>query len=185
MTRLLSSAFEAVGFHPAEAAGRANLFEQVGQCWGQVIASPPTIAYHVPGRIDVLGKHTDYAVGRSLVCATEQGLAVLASPRADDELRVVDARSSETRIVRIDAGVPPVRGDWANYPTTVGRRLASDFGALHGADLAFASDIPFAAGVSSSSAIVVAVALVLIEINRLRERPEFAAAIPTPEALGG
>ena len=59
--------------------------------------------YHVPGRIEVLGKHTDYAGGRSLVCATEQGMAVETAPRADRTVRIVDAVAREaTRLVLAD-----------------------------------------------------------------------------------
>ena len=49
-------------------------------------------AWWVPGRIEFLGKHTDYAGGRSLLCATERGFAVVAVPRADS-LRLRDGGS--------------------------------------------------------------------------------------------
>ena len=50
--------------------------------------------WFVPGRIEVLGKHTDYAGGRSLLCAVERGFCVTAVPRDDDVMRVVDVGQS-------------------------------------------------------------------------------------------
>ena len=63
------------------------------------------------------------------------------------------------------------RRGWTVYPAAVARRLARDFpGALVGADIAFASDLPLAAGLSSSSALVVAIFAALSAINRLADR---------------
>ena len=53
-------------------------------------------ALFVPGRLEVLGKHTDYAGGRSLLCAVEQGISFAIRPRSDSQVRVVDATSKET-----------------------------------------------------------------------------------------
>ena len=153
--------------------------------------SVPTSTLFVPGRIEVLGKHTDYAGGRSLVTATEQGFCVVARAREDSRFRMADL----TRGIEIDFAMgpdlAPLLGHWSNYPQTVARRLWANFatgaqnGALRGADVAFTSDLPRAAGMSSSSALVVATYLVLAEVNALAERPEFRVAIQSSEALGG
>ena len=69
---------------------------------------------------------------------------------------------------------------------TVARRLARNFGALErGADIAFSNTLPRAAGLSTSSALVTAVALVLVEVNELGARPAFRAAIPDGLQLAG
>jgi galactokinase len=176
----------AAGFLDEEVDRRAKAFDLVLARWRERFGPrDPTIAYHVPGRIEVLGKHTDYAGGRSLVCATEQGLAVLAAPAAGPRVRLVDARSQEQRDFEIDRAVRSLRGDWVNYPITVARRFLLDLGPLEGVDLVFASNLPYAAGVSSSSAIVVATALVLIAVNRLDARPEFTTVVRSLEELGG
>jgi galactokinase len=68
----------------------------------------------------------------------------------------------------------------------VGRRLARNFpGLAVGADIAFRSTIPRAAGMSTSSALITAVYLVLAQVNRLSDRPAYQEAIPTREALAG
>ncbi len=169
------------GFDAAEVARRLPLFTMTrsagfqGRNW-----------YHVPGRIEVLGKHTDYAGGRSLVCATEQGFAVGAAPRADGTVRIIDAVAQEVREFPAATALVPPRGDWANYPMTVVSRLVRDFGPrVSGFDLAFAGDIPIAAGVSSSSALVVAVALAAIDLFQLEATEAYRANIASPEDLAG
>jgi galactokinase len=140
----------------------------------------------VPGRIEFLGKHTDYAGGRSLVCATEQGISVTARELKRGVLRITDAASGEHAELPLDPRLEIPRGEWVAYPATVARRLARDFGSLEtGLDLSFTSDIPRDAGLSSSSALVVAVALALADANHLEDRSAWREAIPGREALAG
>lgn len=144
----------------------------------------PAIRLWVPGRIEFLGKHTDYAGGRSLLCAIERGFCVVASPRVDHVVRVRDARTGEIVEGTLDARTEGTSGHWGNYPLTVARRVGANFEPpLAGVDMAFASDLPIAAGISSSSALVVATFLVLAEVNQLESRAEFRRAIDSPEAL--
>ena len=183
MTGSLHDRLIAAGFRGAEAARRAAVFAPVEAAIG---ADGRQWAFeHVPGRIEVFGKHTDYAGGRSLVCTTQQGIAVAFAPRTDALLTLVDAARGERREVPIAPGLAAPRGDWVNYPMTVASRLARDFGPLHGVDLVFASDLPLAAGLSSSSALVVAVARALIDQNRLTESPIWRRTLMTTEDLGG
>lgn len=138
----------------------------------------------VPGRIEFLGKHTDYAGGRSLLCAIERGFCVVAVSRADHGVRIRDARSEETVEGALDARTQGRVGHWGNYPLTVARRVGANFAApLVGVDMAFASDLPIAAGISSSSALVVATFLILSAANRLEARREYSEAIDGSEAL--
>jgi galactokinase len=140
----------------------------------------------VAGRIEILGKHTDYAGGRSLTCAAERGFTVAWAPRADAGLRLVDAADGRRVDLPLDGSVTPAVGQWVNYPATVVRRLARNFGALPtGADVAFHSTLPRAAGLSTSSALVTAVFMVLAAANDLRGRDDFRAAVPDDEALAG
>jgi len=141
----------------------------------------------VPGRIEVLGKHTDYAGGRSLLCTVERGLVIVAAPRADRRLCVVDA----VRQGRVDIDLATalslrnMRG-WPLYPTTVARRFVRNFGdAVGGAHLAMASGLPSAAGMSSSSALTVGIALALAHCGGLVHQHAWSAALPTTLDLAG
>jgi len=173
---------------PAAATSKGALFARAGESLGSLgcATGPQTHAYYVPGRIEVLGKHTDYAGGRSLLCAVERGICLLASPREDAEIRVVDALQGTPVAFRLDPALVPPSGQWANYPMTVARRMARNFPtARRGADIAFASDLPAAVGLSSSSVLIVATFLALAEINRLHTTREYLANLRTDEALAG
>jgi galactokinase len=140
----------------------------------------------VPGRIEFLGKHTDYAGGRSLVCATGQGISVTAREIGEPVLRISDLVSGQKAelALRPDLDIP--RGEWVAYPATVVRRFVRDFGPLTtGLDLAFSSDLPQDAGLSSSGALIVSVALALADANRLQERSAWRNELPDREALAG
>lgn len=144
----------------------------------------------VPGRVELLGKHTDYAGGRSLLCAAERGICVAAASRGDDHLRVHDAVSGETVKLRLsedalmETASQRASGHWSVYVGAVAQRLARNFGGpLTGADVVIASDLPQAAGMSSSSALVVAMFLVLARVNDIESRDGYRRAIQTPEQL--
>jgi galactokinase len=147
-------------------------------------------AFFVPGRIEVLGKHTDYAGGRSLLAAVERGFVVVAVPRADERVVVIDAVDGERVAFEAgevdDASVAGGRPSWTRYPAAVLRRMERNFpDAAGGVDLAFASDLPPAAGLSSSSALVVATFLALGAVRRVGEADAYRAAIHADTDLAG
>jgi galactokinase len=142
----------------------------------------------VPGRIEFLGKHTDYAGGRSLICAAERGICVVAAARRDNRLQVHDAVSDETLACNLDE-----RGSldtnrespdsWSGYIHAVARRMVRNFSPLVGADIVIASDLPQAAGMSSSSALVVAIFLALARANDIQSRDAYRRVIHNCEQL--
>ncbi len=146
--------------------------------------SAPAIALFAPGRIEVLGKHTDYAGGQSLVTAVEKGFCLVAVCRQDTSIRVISAESGERIECELSPEMIPTLGHWSNYPMTVARRLARNFPTkLRGADISFASDLPSAAGLSSSSAMIVVVFLSLAIANELTRHPEYQYNIQSREDL--
>jgi galactokinase len=173
------------GFDATAAESRARQVSLAVDRLGQATPREPLGAWVVPGRIEVVGKHTDYAGGRSLVAAVPRGFAVVAAPRDDDRVRVIDARYPGEIAWSPDEAERVFPG-WTNYVATVARRLTTNFpGASLGADIVIASDLPRAAGVSSSSALVVGLAHALIDRGRLRERPEWRAAVSDPRDVAG
>ena len=140
-------------------------------------------AYWIPGRIEVLGKHTDYAGGASLLAASGRGIALLLTAQDHANLYFHDARSGEGFSTDRAGRVLGTAPSWHVYPLTVVQRIASNFGPVSsGGAMAFASNIPPSAGMSSSSALVIAVALALQSLCRYHETKRFAAAIDRPEA---
>lgn len=128
----------------------------------------PARAFHVPGRIEVFGKHTDYAGGRSLLAACERGFVFVTVPRDDAVVRVVREQDGDVRECTLMSGATQMAeidgsdGDWAVYPLVTARRLARNFGLSRGVWIALACDLPPSSGLSSSSAIVVGTALALL-----------------------
>jgi len=146
----------------------------------------PVSAFFVPGRIEILGKHTDYAGGKSIVVALQYGFCIVAIKRNDRQLVITDIASNEKVQFEFSAEIEPEAGRWSNYPMTTAKRLAKNYeGPLYGADIAFISDLPAASGMSSSSAMIVAFAMVLMDINRLAQSSEYKANIKSMYNLAG
>ncbi|MBN1853701.1 MAG: hypothetical protein JW829_13295 [Pirellulales bacterium] len=153
----------------------------------------PATACIVPGRIEVLGKHTDYVGGRSLIAAAEQGFCAVAVARRDATVHITDIQNGENCAFELSADLVPTAGHWSNYPMTVARRIARNFpsgfgqkhGQLRGADIAWISDLPPAAGMSSSSALIVLTFLLVSRINNLASRENYTQNIGRLEDLAG
>jgi galactokinase len=166
----LAQALEEAGVSAEVASARASRLRRVLSTLGTERRDIDTwAAWFVPGRIEVLGKHTDYGGGRSLICAAERGFDVVSAPRADGRVALTDLGRG-TRLLLELSGLdgPPPAASWATYPLTVLRRLSRNFPEMRrGIDLVFESDLPSAAGMSSSSALMIAVLLALVRANRL------------------
>src|SRR5437867_4194437 len=113
----LPAALEAAGMHGAAAAGKGTLFARACRGLESLAADGPakagpylSAAFFVPGRLEVLGKHTDYAGGRSLLCTVERGICLVAIPRDDDGIRIVDAADGSTVTCRLDPNLPASAG---------------------------------------------------------------------------
>ncbi|MFZ1934694.1 MAG: galactokinase family protein [Thermoguttaceae bacterium] len=153
---------------------------------GEAHRGRPPLGFFVPGRIEVLGKHTDYAGGRTMVAAVERGLCVAALPRDDRQMIVIDAASGETIVFAIDCELKPQTRTWSTYPVTVARRMARNFpGAVRGADIAFVSDLPPGGGMGSSSGLITAIFLAMADVNRLTARDEYWHNIGSNTDLAG
>lgn len=178
-------AFVRAGFAEDDARSRLHLIEAVSERHRAMAAVAPDWCWFVPGRIEIFGKHTDYAGGRSLLAAVPRGFVVAASPRSDDVVRVSDVRAGETRALRLSEAAE-IQPGWLNYVAAVVRRLSLNFpGGSLATDLTIASDLPRASGLSSSSALVVGVATALIRRGGLEDRPEWRAAISSAFDLAG
>jgi galactokinase len=176
------------GMTSSEALVKGRLFARAAERLIQAGYSQADLAsaVFVPGRIEVLGKHTDYCGGRSLICTVERGLCFLAVPRRDRAINFYAEDLGESAAMSLDPELRPTVGHWSNYPMTIVRRIARNFpGALLGADIALAGDLPRASGLSSSSAMMIGTFLLLGAFNRLDERPEYRSAIRSSEDLAG
>jgi galactokinase len=115
--------------------------------------------------------------------AAERGFFFVAVPRRDQTLRIQDVQGGQEVSFQIDPDLLP-HSHWPNFPMTVARRLARNLGKeILGAEVAFASDLPRAAGMSSSSSMLIGFSLILIYLNQLYELEEFRKNIKSIEDL--
>jgi galactokinase len=161
---------------------RADLFERIRAATPPGAA--PDVFLWVPGRIEFLGKHTDYAGGRSLVGAVERGIGFTAVPRSDRAVTIRDVLSDLETSFLLDAELAPQLGTWASYGMVAARRLARNFpGMLRGADIYFASNLPPSAGMSSSSALISGIFWILARANQIERHPAYRPTLGTLEQL--
>lgn len=143
--------------------------------------------WFVPGRLEVLGKHTDYMGGRSLLAAVDRGITAtlvgVETPRARFVVSTTAVPGELFLTPGVDPGLPA--GHWGNYVQAALDRLALNFGELSPARITFDSNLPLASGMSSSSALVVATALAVVDDNDLREHPAWKANIVDDLDLAG
>ena len=140
-----------------------------------------TRRYVVPGRVELVGKHVDYAGGRSLTCAVDLAITAQVVSLGDPVVRVRDAgqRGGVEVPLRADAERSAGSPRWGSYVFAVARRFARDFPtARAGIDVRLTSTLPRSAGLSSSSALVVALAMALVDANHMEQDAGWCAAMP-------
>ena len=176
--------FEALGMTPADAASRAALFTTLDAHAQPILEGPAEWRRFTPGRIEIFGKHTDYAGGHSLVAAVPRGITLVARRRTDGVVRVGDIFDGQVIEVDPSREAPAHYRGIQRYVHVVAHRFFLNFpGCDLGANIAIASDLPRASGLSSSSALVVGVALALIERAGLRNRDEWHRHLSRVEDL--
>jgi galactokinase len=120
--------------------------------------------FRAPGRINLIGEHTDYNDGFVLPAAIDKAMFVAASPRVDRTV-VAESMDLEGRIsIDLEHREAPPRNEWGKYVQGVALILELSGYRLPGADLLIASDIPLGAGLSSSAALEVSVGFALAGI---------------------
>ena len=181
----IASQFTSLGMSPADAASRAELFATLAARSRPILEGQAEWRRFTPGRIEIFGKHTDYAGGYSLLAAVPRGIALEARRRADGIVRVGDIFDGQVIEVDPATEAPPHYRGIQRYVHVVAHRFHLNFpGSDLGANVAIASDLPRASGLSSSSALVTGVALALIARANLREHPEFQRHIRDSHELG-
>ena len=117
--------------------------------------------FRAPGRVNLIGEHTDYNGGFVLPLAIDRETAVAAAPREDRIVRAHSLNRGETLSFDLDAPGESRRGIWLDYVEGVARVLETRGTRLVGADLLILSDVPAGAGLSSSAALEVSTGLAL------------------------
>jgi galactokinase len=143
-----------------------------------------TREYFVPGRIELVGKHVDYAGGRSLTVATELAIHARATTIDEPLIRVRRAAGEVAMDVELSPETRKTGLRSSAYVTAVARRFARDFPhARKGVAVELQSNLPTSAGLSSSTALVVTLAMAFVDANELSADPQWLAAVPSPIAF--
>ena len=123
-----------------------------------------TRAYFSPGRVNLIGEHTDYNGGHVFPCAISLGTYALVADRQDSKTRIYSMNLADKGVIEFDmSGLSYDKAkDWANYPMGV-VKVFEDAGhkASHGFDILVYGTLPNGSGLSSSASIEVLTALIL------------------------
>ncbi len=118
------------------------------------------LIFVAPGRVNLIGEHTDYAEGFVMPAAINFATLAGISPRTDGKIAVYSENQGEEKIFD---GVQAKRsGDWTDYPMGVVAILAGEGHKIPGFNLSIWSDVPLASGLSSSAALEVSTALAVL-----------------------
>ncbi len=135
--------------------------------------------YVIPGRIELVGKHVDYAGGASLTCAIDRALTVRAEPIFDPVVRIRSTFHPLRVELPLRSNIVAIADHWSVYAHAVIKRLVRDFPSVtQGIALDIRSDLPASAGLSSSSALTVAIATALVDHHQLALRDDWRSNIP-------
>lgn len=122
--------------------------------------------FRAPGRVNLIGEHTDYNDGFVLPMAINRETVIAAAPRADQRVRVRALNFDEDAEFDLDSPSGGKRGTWLDYVEGVAQSLQQRTGVrLKGADLMVLSDVPLGAGLSSSAALEISAGLALLSMS--------------------
>jgi galactokinase len=139
-----------------------------------------------PGRVNLIGEHIDYHRLAVLPVALDRRIRVAFRARHDARIRAVSARYGPREFQWTAPLAPVARGDWENYLRAAAQAVAGRWGAGKGVDAVIESDLPAAAGLSSSSALIVAFTLALLKANELEASfAELMEILPDGEQFVG
>jgi galactokinase len=137
----------------------------------------PEIVAEAPGRVNLIGEHTDYNQGFVLPVAINRRVTIAAAPAEGKRVRVYSADFDARDEWQVDAPRRTGRREWRDYVRGVAWVLLDAGHELRGADLAIAGDVPQGAGLSSSAALEVAVAGALCAVSGQEVEPQQLAVL--------
>ncbi|MBI4494270.1 MAG: galactokinase [Chloroflexi bacterium] len=149
----------------AESLNLRQRLEHAGLAFQQQYGRPPTRAFRAPGRVNLIGEHTDYSGGLVLPLAIDRDVLALVAPAPARRVRIFSLAFDEAREFALgaaEAGAPS--GHWSDYVRGVLSALEQQGLDLVGCDLLVESAVPIGSGLSSSAAFTVALAQALASV---------------------
>ena len=121
----------------------------------QIFNSPPEVVVRAPGRVNLIGEHTDYNDGFVLPAAIDRAITYAGRRRADRRVHVYSDDFKASVEFDLDNIQKAGENTWSNFLRGVSKFLEADGHRLTGADIAFGGNVPREAGLSSSAAVEV------------------------------
>lgn len=143
--------------------------------------------FRAPGRVNLIGEHTDYNDGFVMPFAIDRDTLAAARARDDSTINAVALDLGKTATIDLDTPAIKRRGTWLDYVEGTARALQKRFGLSGGADIILSSTVPIGAGLSSSAALEMAIGLALLSVSGIdidREKLALAGQFAEHEFVG-
>ncbi len=152
--------------------------QRLQEIYQQHFKTLPKYFARAPGRVNLIGEHTDYNDGFVFPMAIDLSIWIAFTPNQQRHIRVV-AADFESEIHDIDlANIESDREGWWEYIKGMANELQTHFSCdLMGFDAVILSDVPIGAGLSSSAAFELAIARALVQTNKIEWRPVLMAQL--------
>ena len=147
-------------------------------------AATPTHVVRAPGRLELLGNHTDYNQGLVMSLAVDRSIHIASTPRTDGKIELVSSAFPERQTFWATDLSKSERAPWVNYVKGVLDQLRKRGVGFNGFNAAIFGDIPMGAGMSSSAAIEVATALTIRRLFPYTLTETGCAEPPRPNSKG-
>ncbi len=138
-----------------------NSLERARAAYRDQFGAAPTAGAFAPGRVEIMGNHTDYNGGFVLPAALDKGTVVLGAPTGDDTIILYAADFRRMARFSVQTLQPDARNSWADYVLGVVQQLPRRGVAVGGFQAVVSSDVPGGSGLSSSAALEVSTAFFL------------------------
>ncbi len=139
--------------------------ELITQEFTERFGCAPTVVARAPGRLEILGNHTDYNEGFTLSCAVDKSTFFAAAPSSDDRCTIYDSREDDEVSFNAQTIGDATPGDWSNYVKGVMVELQRRGHKLSGFNAVLRSELPMSSGMSSSAALEVSSAYAIGKMN--------------------
>lgn len=145
----------------------------LAQQFAAAFGAPPALTVRAPGRVNLIGEHTDYNDGFVLPCAIGVESRIAARPRSDGLIRVTacDFGGAMAEWQPDDAFAANAAEPWADYIRAMTTAMAQRGHALNGADIAVSGTVPKGAGLSSSASLMVGIGTAVAALSGLTIAP--------------
>lgn len=130
----------------------------------------PTFIAYAPGRVNLIGDHTDYNDGFVMPLAIDRGVGMALTPRQDDQVRITSLDYQQSRSFKLGA-LSKGEHSWLEYPKGVAWALAERGHRLRGFDAVLGGDVPQGTGLSSSAALELCTARAFAAVSDLPWEP--------------